>query len=397
MSASTLHRYVNGDAVPADYAPVERFARLCRATPAELVELHRRWVLADARRGRKGTGGPAAGAAAPAVPPMGPAAVPSTPASASAEAAGAQAEAQAGATGTVPEPRVRRFGRRKAVQAAAAVVAAVLAAALVTDLLSGGGSGHRQARPRAAGSASADARPAPGSAATPSHRGTPSASPVSGTTAPASAHTPGAAPADPAAAPAVVTDPYYWNSPCEQHYLVNRAPAQVPPPPAEDDARGWVTALGGVATGEHWVRLTVQGTGKGTVVLEGLHVHVVEKDAPLAWNDYLMGYQGCGGGVRTRHFEVDLDAGRPLVTPASGQQDFPYKVSETDPEVYYVTARTQAHDVRWYLELDWSSGDRHGTVRVDDRGQPFRTSGNTGRPAYDYPLGADDRWEAATG
>ncbi|MGW2464511.1 helix-turn-helix domain-containing protein, partial [Streptomyces sp. NPDC001761] len=53
MSTSTLHRYCNGDAVPADYAPVERLARLCGATPGELVELHRRWVLADAWRGRK--------------------------------------------------------------------------------------------------------------------------------------------------------------------------------------------------------------------------------------------------------------------------------------------------------------------------------------------------------
>ena len=62
MSASTLHRYVNGDAVPVDYAPVERFARLCKATPEELVELHRRWVLADAAR-RKQKGAAAAAAA----------------------------------------------------------------------------------------------------------------------------------------------------------------------------------------------------------------------------------------------------------------------------------------------------------------------------------------------
>lgn len=52
VSTSTLHRYVNGDAVPTDYAPVERLARACRATPEELVELHRRWVLADALRGQ---------------------------------------------------------------------------------------------------------------------------------------------------------------------------------------------------------------------------------------------------------------------------------------------------------------------------------------------------------
>lgn len=54
MSTSTLHRYCNGDAVPTDYAPVERLARLCKASPDELVELHRRWVLADAMRGWKG-------------------------------------------------------------------------------------------------------------------------------------------------------------------------------------------------------------------------------------------------------------------------------------------------------------------------------------------------------
>ena len=33
MSTSTLHRYCNGDAVPNEYAPVERLARLCGATP----------------------------------------------------------------------------------------------------------------------------------------------------------------------------------------------------------------------------------------------------------------------------------------------------------------------------------------------------------------------------
>ncbi|WP_256923479.1 helix-turn-helix transcriptional regulator, partial [Streptomyces sp. 13-12-16] len=61
MSTSTLHRYCNGDAVPTEYAPVERLARLCKARPEELVELHRKWVLADVTRGRKGA--PSQGAA----------------------------------------------------------------------------------------------------------------------------------------------------------------------------------------------------------------------------------------------------------------------------------------------------------------------------------------------
>ena len=133
----------------------------------------------------------------------------------------------------------------------------------------------------------------------------------------------------------------------------------MPPPPSESDARGWVTALGGVAGGQQMLALTVQGTGKATVVLEELHVRVVEKSAPLAWNDFEMGV-GCGGGVETKSFAVNLDAGRPAVSPKAGQRDFPYKVSESDPEVFYIFADAQAHDVSWYLELDWSSGTQEG-------------------------------------
>ncbi|MFI5815050.1 helix-turn-helix domain-containing protein, partial [Streptomyces sp. NPDC051643] len=75
VSTSTLHRYVNGDAVPTDYAPVERLARACRATPEELVDLHRRWVLADALRGQKGA---VAGALPDVVAGAGPGFVPET-------------------------------------------------------------------------------------------------------------------------------------------------------------------------------------------------------------------------------------------------------------------------------------------------------------------------------
>ncbi|WP_234552328.1 helix-turn-helix domain-containing protein, partial [Streptomyces sp. MH192] len=97
MSASTLHRYVNGDVVPVEYAPVERLARVCRATPDELLELHRRWVRADALRGVKGEQGPTA---APGTP--GSAKTPGTPgASGPAKAAGAAGAAGgAGAAGT---------------------------------------------------------------------------------------------------------------------------------------------------------------------------------------------------------------------------------------------------------------------------------------------------------
>ncbi|MET8855652.1 helix-turn-helix transcriptional regulator, partial [Streptomyces sp. NPDC004579] len=61
MNASTLHRYCSGEAVPLGFAPVERFAALCGADPAERVELHRLWILAVAARQRSRTTGAESG------------------------------------------------------------------------------------------------------------------------------------------------------------------------------------------------------------------------------------------------------------------------------------------------------------------------------------------------
>jgi hypothetical protein len=174
---------------------------------------------------------------------------------------------------------------------------------------------------------------------------------------------------------------------------VNLPPGRVGPPPPEQDAPGWVAATGAVPSGEQFLKLTVQGTGQETVVVKGLKVRMAGRRAPLAWNDYAMGYPGvgCGGGVPTRFFTVALDAARPGVVPEAGHADFPFKVSESDPEVYYIRADASAYDVSWYLELTWSSGDRTGTLTVNDHGRPFRTSGNNGRPAYEFPLGGE-KW-----
>ncbi|MEU1184309.1 helix-turn-helix transcriptional regulator [Streptomyces sp. NPDC005820] len=391
-STSTLHRYVNGDAVPTDYAPVERFARVCRATPEELVELHRRWVVADARRRQRAAGGAAVAVPAAAVPEVVPEAV--------AEAV-PEVVTEAAAEARVEAAEVA-VGRRRAVAlAGVAVVTALVSAALAVQWVPGRGDDD-QGRKQSLGTAvapSADAPPAAsGSADAKDTSASPSASGGGSPTASVSASPSGGAGAaaaqdtgaeDGATAPTVAVNPYKWEGPCSQHYLIDRKPEQVPPPPSEPDARGWVTALGGVAAGEQMLALTVQGTGKATVVLDALHVRVVEKSAPLAWNDFTMGV-GCGGGVRTAAFGVDLDAGRPAPSPQAGQHDFPYKVSESDPEVFYVFADARAHNVSWYLELDWSSGDRQGTLRIDDHGNPFRTTGNVGRPAYDYPLGSSE-------
>ncbi|WP_371566679.1 helix-turn-helix domain-containing protein [Streptomyces canus] len=402
MSTSTLHRYCNGTAVPVEYAPVERLARVCRATPQELVELHRRWILADAARGRKADQGatrePAqeAGSDGTAEPGQG-------------EAGGENGEpvvihtAAAAAPPRRP-PWLRR--RRTALIAAVAVVAALGAVTYalrpttvragdtttptVTGTLDVGEPAKPSTTPSPSGSghkpsASASASPTGTAASGDSGSGASTGDGKQGANRPATA-----------VPLAVAIRPYVYEDPCSQHFLVDSDPEQVGPPATEENAPRWSAAYGAVASGEQRVALTVQGTGEDTVVLNSLHVRVLTKGAPLAWNDYSMGV-GCGGGVGTKSFDVDLDDGSPTVTVKNGQRDFPYKVSESDPEVFYVSAHTKAHDVRWDLSLDWSSGDRSGTVHLDNAGRPFRTSADAGRPGYDYPLGSSEWIERVGG
>jgi transcriptional regulator with XRE-family HTH domain len=429
MSTSTLHRYCNGTAFPNDYAPVERLARVCRASPAELVELHRRWVLADAARaaaqerrrngdGRPGavlaSGGPEAAAPgeAPAAPTPGAPAGPdvsagpgATGAAAGPDGPSARAEADApdspdgpvvvSVTGRPAAPR-----RRRSVLAASAAAAVLVAVGLAVHPPWAGGAASGAQDPGDTGKQKAVAASAPQVTPTPETPSSPTRSPSASPRRKAAAASAGpsspvphtsAAPADGGTAVPITvrTRPYVYDDPCSQHFLVDSEPAQMGPPANEENAPRWAAAYGAVSSDEQRVALVVQGTGAQTVVLEALHVRIESRDAPLAWNDYAMG-SGCGGNVESASFFADLDRGSPTVTVRNGQRDFPYSVTESDPEVFYVTARTKAHDVRWDLTLDWSSGSRHGTVRVDNDGTPFRTSADVNRPGYDYPPGASD-------
>ncbi|MEU1307305.1 helix-turn-helix domain-containing protein [Streptomyces cinnamoneus] len=438
MSTSTLHRYCNGAAVPGEYAPVERFARLCGASPDELVELHRRWILADDARRRKAA--PDATSPAEVQAETETAAVPdaeAAPASEPAEAAaGAAAEAaaedEAGAAeetvararpavavaGAPAGPRTASRRRFRLALVAAAVVAVVVPTAVVAGYAATAphqqradadpspsgpdtGASHRppSLRPgnpllpnRVAGSTAPSA--ATGSPDSPASSGAPA--PEAGTAdrpAPDEGKRPAGTPdAAPSGLPfSVDVRPYVLPDRCDQLYVTGRRPAEVPEPPPGQDARSWATAVRAVPGGRMRIEVAVQGKGSEAVVLRALHVRVVGRSAPLDWPAYVMG-DGCGGGLTPSFFDVDLDHDRPTARPTAGQQgdikvpatDFPYRTSSTDPQVLDVLAHTDGHDVSWYLELEWSSGDRHGTLPIDDGGRPFRTSAVKDRPQYAY-------------
>ncbi|MFE3518136.1 helix-turn-helix domain-containing protein [Streptomyces sp. NPDC059166] len=434
MSTSTIHRYCNGDAVPHDYAPVERFARVCRASADELMALHRKWILADEakRRGvRKpeagGTGGgspvPGAPVAEPAAAPVAPepvaepAAAPVAPepeaAAPEGDVSGPPVSGPAAPQAAAPEdvtpegarpgagPGSRRGTRRlRVLLTAVAVVALTVPVALAFRGDGDGGPAAEDGRAERAVTRSpvvptgrASTRVHPGgsesASAAPSHP----ASPTQGGSG--DGPSPSAGGQHEAGVPVSASiSSYNWEEPCGQYYLLDDDPDDVPPPPPSQDTRSWAKALDGVDGGDMKLELTLQGKSGEAVVLNGLHVRVMGRDAALARSAFSMG-SGCGGGITPRTFDIDLDDSRPRAKPVAGEdagkvvpaKDFPYRVSSTDVEVFSLDAHVEGHDVTWYLELEWTSGGRSGTLRIDDRGVPFRTSGLKARPSYQY------RWD----
>ncbi|UNO41226.1 helix-turn-helix transcriptional regulator [Streptomyces sp. MST-110588] len=475
MSTSTLHRYCNGDAVPVEYAPVERLARVCGASPEELVELHRRWILADATRGRKpgthpapapGADGPApvSGADGPAPvaaaddPVRGEASpeggVPAGGAtddstidasgnddsgdSDSANDGGVAGDgavgrdatvgggAVGGASGVAVFPAVLSPRRTLPKKLWLPLAGAAVVALAVPFMVNGSDvSGKRSAAATRADRASVSGQgPVPDGAVSRSPQATSATDRVAkkadaGTkkdSGPSEGPS-GSAP-EPESVPAagdgrpkdggqsggdeggddeqgvpltVDVRMNNWDDRCGRWFLLDKPPAEVPPPPTEQGTRGWANALGAVAAGHLRIALAVQGKSERAVVLHALHVRVTGRRAPASGAMYNMD-AGCGGGLTPAAFDVALDAAAPLPRPVAGMQgdkkipatDFPYKVSSSDPQVLDVDAHTDLNDVSWYLELEWSSGDRRGTLRLDDHGRPFRTSGMKGRPVYTY-------------
>ncbi|MGW6012175.1 helix-turn-helix domain-containing protein [Streptomyces sp. NPDC055210] len=429
MNTSTLHRYCAGDAVPLDFAPVERFAVLCGATPDERLELHRRWILAVAARQRPRTPGtPEDPTPASDLPPTstendapqsdGPdePEEPEEPDPVDDAGDGLVSDAVpatgAGAGAATPRPRPVWYRRRITVTVAAASALLLMLGSL--SALSGD---------RSSDDASGTLRPSPTTATTDTrHRPSTSPSP-SGSSASPSAGAKGKASKSPdASAPSSskgtkgkqkpngsgsVSSPLTWTANsqawklgCGHDYVIRKDPAQVPPPPAPQDAGTWAATQGAVHGRETDVEISVQGRSSTAVVLTDLRVRVVGRTAPDPGTVYAMD-QGCGGSITPRSFAVDLDKDRPIARAVPGNDTgtpipavrMPYRVSASDPEVLLVTAQTESCGCDWYLELDWSSEGRTGTVRIDDHGRPFRTSAIKGLPRYWYGTeGSERKW-----
>ncbi|MFG2349822.1 helix-turn-helix domain-containing protein [Streptomyces phaeochromogenes] len=453
MNTSTLHRYCAGDAVPLDFAPVERFAALCGATPAERLELHRLWILAVAARQRPRTSGatespdpeldpqldPASDSAPAPTPAPAPAPVADAADTGSEEShgpeegdesessdAGAEAEpvssvptVSSSSGGSGPRPRRAWYRRRVAVTAAVVTVLLVTLgslSALSDDRRSDDAS--RNVGPSEGPTSTADPgdpRDRRSTSPSPEDSGPSSSSPSpsgkgNASTPPGKDGEPSGNAGRPNGSGSTglpltwIANSHGWTFDCGHEYVVDRKPEEVPPPPITQDAARWAASQNAVHGRETIVKISVQGKSSTAVVLEALRVRVVGRSTELKGAGYSMD-EGCGGAITPRSFAVDLDKDRPIARAVAGgdvdgpipAMRMPYRVSAEDPEVLLVNARTDSCDCRWYLELDWSSQGRTGTIRIDDHGQPFRTSGVKGLPRYWYgSVGSDRQWVPRT-
>lgn len=428
MNTSTLHRYCAGDTVPLDFAPVERFAALCGATGEERLELHRLWLLAVAARQRARTGGAASSTPEPAqptetAPPEENAgSVPSeeqaesVPPEKHAKSAPPEAHPESAAPTEPPSPR-RPWHRRRRTLVSAAVAAVLLATlgglAALPSGRSPADSTGQGGTPTPSRTTSAAQRPSAAPTSPSPSPDTEAPKSPSGTPTPTPSDKPEGTPTKdedtgerkPPATGIPLTwtaNSQIWNLGCGHDYVIGKPPKEVPPPPAPQDAGAWVATQRGVHGRNTIVEITVQGKKSTAVVLTALRVRVVGRGAPAEGNAYAMD-QGCGGRVSPRYFDVDLDKDRPIARPVDGADldvripavRLPYRVSADDPEVLMVSAETETCDCSWYLELEWSSEGRTGTIRIDDDGRPFRTTGIKGLPRYEYDT-LNRRWVSVT-
>jgi hypothetical protein len=165
----------------------------------------------------------------------------------------------------------------------------------------------------------------------------------------------------------------------------------------------WAYENGG-ATTSRVLSLTVQGTSQDAVVLRGLRIIGLEaKTAPSNTAELLPCGRVRPAVVPIRYFELNLDdppqvkASPAEANPQTGDiepaTEFPYQVSNSQPEFFTLIIKGPNCVCEWQLALDWIAGGRSGTLIVDRGFGKVRSdiSGDDQRPRYSRH--SDGTWD----
>lgn len=136
--------------------------------------------------------------------------------------------------------------------------------------------------------------------------------------------------------------------------------------------RPWALQQGGADAGATRLQVVVQGRTPGQLLVSNARAVVVTREAPMAGIDLR-----CppAGQAELRALSIDLDQRDPRARYVSAEnREFGFTLGQGEIETFVVTATANQATYSWYLELTVVVGDESRTVRVDDAGQPFRTT-----------------------
>jgi hypothetical protein len=153
--------------------------------------------------------------------------------------------------------------------------------------------------------------------------------------------------------------------------VVARAASAIRPPADDVTAEGldnWIRRYDAADPDETQYTFVVQGKPGRTVMVNRIRlVYSGRAAAPAVATVVTKNFDGAGGvAAAMRYFTADLDSPSGRLRPDPGTPDFPFRVSNDDPEAFYLTATTRGCDCHWRILVDWASDGRSGTLPIDE-------------------------------
>jgi hypothetical protein len=176
---------------------------------------------------------------------------------------------------------------------------------------------------------------------------------------------------------------------------VDEVNAQMPRPPPDflnaevsnraylDTLDAWVRKVGGWPVANS-LGISIEGGSRRATILTGLRVNLIRHN-DLTSKTVVSFAGSCGGDLLPHPFSIDFNATPPSIHALPGETenpdgstspvkavDFPFKVSETDPELFDLDIEAgPVCDCLWTVTLSYTQGGKSYTVVIDDNGEPF--------------------------
>lgn len=160
------------------------------------------------------------------------------------------------------------------------------------------------------------------------------------------------------------------------------------------DFRDWVISRDGQDAGTTSLSLVVQGNTESPVYIYGIRADVLSRHSPAQG---AVVYCPSAGYVTQRPVDINLDTtgdGR-YITKAP-DSPFGFTVSQSDTEVFSISATTMRCDCTWVLQVEAVVNGQAEQFTVTDHGQPFETSAYN-RSAVEYEWNYTNTWDVMLG